>query len=93
MAALPALEREGHFQLPPRRQKVASQRRPRRLSEPVPEPQEVPESAGDIRRLRLIEVRPDDDAAMRTWNELVAGEHPQVLTLLASRRIVQVGRP
>lgn len=87
LAALRALEREGHFQLPPRRQKVASQRRPRRLSEPVPEPQEVPEAAGDIRRLRLIEVSPDDDAAMRTWNELIAGEHPQGERPLVGRQL------
>lgn len=87
LAALRDLEREGHFQLPPRRHKVVSQRRPRRLSEPVPEPQGVPEEAGEIQRLRLIEVGPDDDGAMRTWNELIAGEHPQGERALVGRQL------
>lgn len=87
LAALRSLEREGHFQLPPSRIKIAERRRPRRLSEPVPAPQGVPRSAGDIHRLRLIEVRPDDDQAMRTWNELIVGEHPQGARPLVGRQL------
>ena len=87
LAALRDLEREGHFQLPPSRNKIAGQRRPRRLPEPVPEPQGVPAAAGQIRRLRLIEVMPDDDQAMRTWNELIVGEHPQGARPLVGRQI------
>jgi len=78
LAALRDLEREGHFELPePRRSPLVSQRRPRRLSESVPEPQGVPEAVEEIQRLRLILVKPNDDVAMRTWNELIVGEHPQ----------------
>ncbi len=87
LAALRDLERERHFELPPSRNKIAGRRRPRRLSEPVPEPQGVPAAAGDIRRLRLIVVLPDDDQAMRTWNELIAGEHPQGNRPLVGRQI------
>jgi len=86
-AALRSLEGEGHFQLPPSRNKIAERRRPRRLSEPVAEPQGVPAAAGDIRRLRLIVVLPDDDQAMRTWNELIVGEHPQGKRPLVGRQI------
>lgn len=77
LAALRELEREGHFELPPQRSRLVSQRQPRRLSEPVPEPQDVPETVEEIQGLRLILVKPDDDVAMRTWNELIIGEHPQ----------------
>jgi hypothetical protein len=87
LAALRDLEREGHFELPSRQHDVPSQRRPRRLSEPVAEPQGVPAAAGDIRRLRLIEVMPNDDRAMRTWNELIVGEHPQGKRPLVGRQI------
>lgn len=87
LTALRDLQREGHLQLPPSRNKIARQRQPRRLSEPVPEPQGVPAAAGDIRRLRLIEVMPDDDEAMRTWNELIVGEHPQGKRPLVGRQI------
>jgi hypothetical protein len=87
LAALRALEGEGQFQLPPGRNKIAGQRRPRRLSAPVPEPEGVPESAGDIRRLRLVEVRPADDQAMRTWNELIVREHPRGGQPLVGRQL------
>lgn len=88
LAALRDLEREGHFELPPsRRSALVSQRRPRRLSEPVPEPRDLPETVGEIRGLRLILVRPDDDVAMRTWNELIVGEHPQGERALVGRQV------
>jgi hypothetical protein len=88
LAALRELEREGHFELPaPRRARLLSERRPRRLPEPVPEPQDVPQTVGEIRRLRLILVRPDDDKAMRTWNELIVSEHPQGKRSLVGRQV------
>jgi hypothetical protein len=37
--------------------------------------------------LRLILVRPDDDAAMRTWNELMIREHPQGERPLVARQL------
>lgn len=87
LAALRALENEGHFDLPPRRSSIVSQRQPRRLSEPVPEPQDVPETVGEIQRLRLVLVNSDDDVAMRTWNELIVGEHPQGARPLVGRQL------
>lgn len=87
LAALRALEREGHFELPPSRSPIVSQRPPRRLSAPVPEPQDVPQTVGETRRLRLVLVKSDDDTAMRTWNELIVGEHPQGERNLVGRQV------
>lgn len=89
LTALRDLEREGHFELPPpRRSSLVPIRQPRRLPEPVPEPKDVPETVGEIRGLRLILVRPDDDdAAIRTWNELIVGEHPRGQRPLVGRQI------
>jgi hypothetical protein len=47
----------------------------------------VPEAVRDIRGLRLIQVRADDDTAMRTWNELIAREHPQGKRRLVGRQL------
>jgi hypothetical protein len=77
LKALRDLEGEGHFRLPPRQLDIVSHWRPRRLAGPVPEPEGVPEEAGDVLGLRLVLVQPEDDAGMRTWNELIAREHPQ----------------
>ena len=87
MKALRDLEGEGHFRLPPRQLDIVSHWRPRRLAGPVPEPEGVPEAVGDIRGLRLVLVRPDDDRAMRTWNELLAREHPQGERRLVGRQL------
>jgi len=83
LKALRDLEKEGNFRLPPRQLEIVSHWRARRLPEPVPEPEEVPKSVEEVRGLRLVLVDPDDDTAMRTWNELIAREHPQ-----GSRRLV-----
>ena len=75
--ALRELEREGHFVLPA----VSDQRlsrvvkSPRRLGNPVDLPLDVPEKAGDVRALTLIQV--DTVDLMRVWNELMLCEHPQ----------------
>jgi len=53
----------------------------------VPDPEGVPEAVGDIRALRLTLVSPDDDRAMRTWNELLAREHPQGDRRLVGRQL------
>ena len=88
MAALRALESEGHFELPaPRRSPIVCKRRPRRLSQPVAQPQEVSETVGEIDSLRVVLVQPGDDAALRTWNELIVGEHPQGERALVGRQI------
>lgn len=87
LAALRALEGQGHFELPPPRSPNVGQRAPRRLSAPMPEPQDVPQSVEEIRQLHLVLVRPDDDTAMRTWNELIVGEHPQGARTLVGRQV------
>lgn len=87
LKALRDLEREENFQLPPRQLDIVSDWRPRRLAGPVPEPEGVPEAVGDIRGLRLVLVNPDDDRAMRVWNELIAREHPQGDRRLVGRQL------
>ncbi|MEK7215960.1 MAG: Druantia anti-phage system protein DruA, partial [Chloroflexota bacterium] len=47
----------------------------------------MPEVVGSIRGLRLVLVSPDDDTAMRTWNELIAREHPQGDRRLVGRQL------
>jgi len=81
------LEHEGHFRLPPRQLDIVSHWRPRRLSTAVPEPKDIPDAVGDVRGLRVLLVSSDDDSAMRTWNELIAGEHPQGERRLVGRQL------
>lgn len=81
------LEREGHFKLPPRKLNIVFHWRPRRLSEPVPLPKGVPEEVGDVANLRVVLVNPQDDGAMRIWNELIAREHPQGKRRLVGRQL------
>ena len=57
LKALRDLEREGHFALPPP-SFTQAQSSPRRLSDPVPEPREVPEAAGEVQGLRLVRELP-----------------------------------
>lgn len=74
--ALRELERSGHFVLPaPGAMGAKGARSPRRLGGPVEEPHEVPEQAGEVRGLCLIQV--DTLDRMRIWNELMIREHPQ----------------
>lgn len=87
LKALRDLEEEGHFQLPAHQLDIVSHWRARRLAGPVPEPQGVPESAGEVQGLRVVLVKPDDDPAMRTWNELIAREHPQGERRLVGRQL------
>ncbi|MEW6745765.1 MAG: Druantia anti-phage system protein DruA [Planctomycetota bacterium] len=87
LKALRELEGRGYFQLPPQQLTIVSRWRPRRLAEPVPQPREVPATAREVRGLRLVLVQPDDDLAMRTWNELVAREHPQGEGRLVGRQL------
>jgi hypothetical protein len=87
LKALRDLEREGHFRLPPRQLEIVSHWRARRLGGPVPEPEGVPEVAEAVEGLRLVLVQPEDDTAMRTWNELLAREHPQGERRLVGRQL------
>lgn len=85
--ALRELESCGHFQLPPPQLEIVSRWQPRRLGEPVPEPVGVPAVVGDVKGLQLLLVRPEDDMPMRTWNELIAREHPQGDRRLVGRQL------
>ena len=87
LKALRDLEREGHLRLPPRQLDIVSHWRVRRLERAVPEPQGVPHSAGEVRDLRVVLVKPDDELAMRTWNELMVREHPQGKRRLVGRQL------
>ena len=73
--ALRSLHAAGRIQLPVPRHGGAPRCRPRRLGQPLPAPSAVPASAGAVQGLRLTEVR--TPLQRRTWNELVASEHPQ----------------
>jgi hypothetical protein len=87
LKALRELEGQGHFRLPPRQLDIVAHWRVRRLAGPVPEPEGVAAAAGEVRGLHLVLVRPDDDTAMRTWNELIAREHPQGERRLVGRQL------
>lgn len=87
LKALRDLERAGHFKLPARVLNVVSHWRTRRQGGPVSEPKELPEALGRIRDLGLILVEADNDEGMRTWNELMAREHPQGDRRLVGRQV------
>jgi hypothetical protein len=53
----------------------------------VPEPCGSWESVGDIDGLRIELVDPQDDTAMRTWNELIIREHPWGAGRLVGRQL------
>ena len=85
LKALRELEAQGEFQLPPpqRREKVRPS--PRRLEQPVAEPEAVPGEVGEIAGLELILVA--QESHMRIWNELMIREHPQGAGPLVGRQI------
>ena len=87
LKALRDLEAAGHFRLPPRQLEIVAHWRARRLKRAVPAPEGVPEAAGEVRGLRVVLVQPEDDSAMRTWNELIAREHPQGKRRLVGRQL------
>ena len=73
--ALRELERAGHFVLPVATRRSGTAKSARRLDQPVAEPIDVPDQAGDVRGLTLIKV--DRLELMRVWNEMMLCEHPQ----------------
>ncbi len=60
-------------------------RNPRRLAEPLPEPQAVPCEVGEIRGLELLLVETEEQ--MRIWNEMMINDHPRGAGLLVGRQI------
>mgnify|MGYP001767390363 CR=1 FL=1 len=84
LKALRELEAKGWFQLP----MAEIQKRnpsPRRLSDPVEAPKEVPDEVGDVAGLELVLV--GQECHMRIWNELMIREHPQGAGPLVGRQI------
>ena len=84
LKALRQLEADGRFTLPAACMKTGP-KSPRRLSEPVPVPEGVPEQAGDVRDLKLILVTTEQH--MRIWNELMIQEHPRGAGPLVGRQL------
>ena len=72
LKALRELELLGHFELP-RAQHKTGTKSPRRLTNPVPLPIDVPDEVNHIAALELVQVQ--DTEQMRTWNELMLTEH------------------
>ena len=87
LKALRDLEQKGEFELPARLLDINSGWKPRRLSEPVPEPQAVPGRVDEVRGLEVELVDPADDLGMRTWNELIVREHPWGAGRLVGRQL------
>jgi len=84
LKALRDLERKGHFELPsPLIEK--SPPIPKRLGEPVPAPDDVPDEAGEVRGLRFVLV--EAEKQMRIWNELMIRDHPRGAGPLVGRQL------
>lgn len=86
LKALRELERDGWFILPESQTAgTGKQVGQRRLNEPVPPPLALPEDAGKIQQLELIQV--ETDQQMRLWNELMIQDHPQGGRPLVGRQL------
>ena len=84
LKALRKLKQTGHLVLPfPILN--SGPKNPRRLTEPVPEPKNVPADAGNINELRLIIVGTEEE--MRIWNELMLQDHPRGAGPLVGRQL------
>jgi len=84
LKGLRELEAKGWFQLPrPEIRKGGPA--PRRLPDPVPEPEAVPREVGEVGGLELILV--EQESQMRIWNELMIREHPQGCGPLVGRQV------
>jgi len=84
LRALRDLEKRGQIHLPAPVVQHGPPR-PRRLSEPVAVPQDVPSQVGDVLGMELIIV--ESVAQMRIWNEMMIGEHPRGAGPLVGRQL------
>jgi len=84
LKALRELEQAGSITLPQAPRKI-KKRSPRRLAEPLPEPQAVPREIGELRGLELLLV--ETEVHMRIWNEMMINDHPRGAGLLVGRQI------
>ena len=82
--ALRELEEAGQLTLPIARGKTGPNT-PKRLNKPVADPVGVPEKAGDVCGLELVQVRSEQQ--MRIWNEMMIQEHPRGHGPLVGRQI------
>ena len=85
LKALRDLEAEGHFVLPAGAHKGKKKHTPRRLSEAVPAPQDVPATAGAVQGLHLVLA--ETGQQIRMWNEMMIREHPQGAGPLVGRQL------
>jgi Domain of unknown function (DUF4338)/Transposase DNA-binding/Transposase Tn5 dimerisation domain len=84
LKGLRELEAKGWFQLPPPQIQKGGPA-PRRLADPVAEPEAVPREVGEVVGLELIRV--EQESQMRIWNELMIREHPQGAGPLVGRQV------
>jgi|WetSurMetagenome_2_1015567.scaffolds.fasta_scaffold27581_2 hypothetical protein len=82
--ALRELETAGHYRLPFAQGKTGPNT-PKRLHQPVADPTRVPEKAGGVRGLELVQVSSEEQ--MRIWNEMMIREHPRGHGPLVGRQI------
>jgi len=82
--ALRELEAAGHFTLPVARSRTGPNT-PKRLKMPVADPTGVPEKAGEICGLEMIQVSSEEQ--MRIWNEMMIREHPRGHGPLVGRQL------
>lgn len=86
LKALRELEKDGWFILPAStRSDAGKQARPRRLDQPIASPSPLPEDAGKIQQLQLIQVATEQQ--IRLWNELMIQDHPQGERPLVGRQL------
>ena len=84
MKALRRLEDAGHYVLP-EPTTIHRSGSPRRMSEPVPFPVNVPDRVDDLSELKLILVTSQEH--LRIWNELMINEHPLGAGPLVGRQL------
>ena len=85
LKALRKLEQDGFFVLPVPCKTGSAQKSPRRLEEPVPDPQGVPNDVEKICELKLVSVETEE--YMRIWNELMIQDHPRGAGPLVGRQL------
>ncbi|MEA2115736.1 MAG: IS4 family transposase [Thermodesulfobacteriota bacterium] len=84
LVTLRELEQTGVIAIPQSPYKK-KKRRPRRLSEPLPEPQAIPGEAGELLGLELLLVETEEQ--MRIWNEMMINDHPRGAGMLVGRQV------
>jgi hypothetical protein len=76
LKALRDLEAEGCWRLPESTVNATGRWNPRRLDCAVAAPRGVPGQVEEIKGLELVEVRAENEAYLRIWNEMMLSEHP-----------------